>query len=32
VLMRDRNKTVADAAARSQKRLVPRQGGAARMP
>jgi HEAT repeat protein len=32
VLMRDRNKTVADAAARSQKRLVPRPGGAARMP
>jgi HEAT repeat protein len=32
VLMRDRVKAVAEAAARSQKRLVPRQGGAARMP
>ena len=32
VLMRDRVKAVAEAAARSQKRLVPRPGGAARMP
>ena len=32
VLMRDRSKLVAEAAARSQKRLVPRAGAAARRP
>jgi HEAT repeat protein len=32
VLMRDRSKPVAEAAARSQKRLVPRAGSAARRP
>lgn len=32
VLMRDRNRTVAEAAARSQRRLVPRAGAAGRVP
>jgi HEAT repeat protein len=32
VLLRDKTRSVADAAARSQKRLVPRAGAAGRVP